>query len=143
MTLRERTTPVVGFLVIGLHLRAVPGWRRLGTALTVAAPVTLLLYIGYNLSFSQSATAAGHGVAGLTQRVLFVEILAWLIVPGVHTPADHPDDLGPGGAGRCMPARAAMSAAEPSVRGAGGLPVGSTTWCDARNRCGSMRHREE
>jgi hypothetical membrane protein len=77
-------TPVVSFLLIGLHLRAVPGRRRLGTALTAAASVTLLLYIGYNLSFSQSATAAGHGVAGLTQRVLFVEILAWFVAMGVH-----------------------------------------------------------
>ena len=36
----------------------------------------------YNLSFSQAAVAAGHGVAGLTQRVLFVEILGWFVAMG-------------------------------------------------------------
>jgi hypothetical protein len=74
-------TPVVSFLVTG-HLRHLPGWRGLDTGLTVAAPLTLVLFIVYNLSFSQSAVAAGHGVAGLTQRVLFVEILSWFVALG-------------------------------------------------------------
>jgi uncharacterized protein DUF998 len=75
-------TPVVSFLVTGLYLRRLPGWHGLGTGLLVAAPLTLVLFVIYNLSFSQSAVAAGHGVAGLTQRVLFVEILSWFVALG-------------------------------------------------------------
>ena len=75
-------TPVVSFLVTGLYLRCRSGWHRFGTGLVVAAPLTLVLFVIYNLSFSQSAVAAGHGVAGLTQRVLFVEILSWFVALG-------------------------------------------------------------
>jgi hypothetical membrane protein len=75
-------TPVISFLVTGLYLRGVPGWHRFGNRLLLASPITLVLFIVYNLSFSQAAVAAGHGVAGLTQRVLFVEILGWFVVMG-------------------------------------------------------------
>ena len=75
-------TPVVSFLVTGLYLRGVPGWHRFGNGLLLASPVTFVLFIVYNLSFSQAAVAAGHGVAGLTQRVLFVEILGWFVAMG-------------------------------------------------------------
>jgi hypothetical membrane protein len=75
-------TPVVSFLVTGLHLRRLPGWHGFGTGLVLAAPLTLALFVLYNLSFSQSAVAAGHGVAGLTQRILFVEILSWFVALG-------------------------------------------------------------
>ena len=75
-------TPVVSFLVTGWYLRSVPGWHRFGNALLVASPITLVLFVVYNLSFSQAAVAAGHGVAGLTQRVLFVEILSWFVAMG-------------------------------------------------------------
>jgi hypothetical protein len=34
------------------------------------------------VSFDQAAVAAGHGVGGLTQRVLFVELLAWFVAMG-------------------------------------------------------------
>jgi hypothetical protein len=74
--------PVISFLVTGLYLRHLPGWRRLGNGLLVAAPLTLGLFVVYNLSFNQSAVAAGQGVAGLTQRVLFVEVLAWFAAMG-------------------------------------------------------------
>ena len=75
-------TPVLSFLVTGLQLRHLPGWRRFGNALLVASPLTLILFVTYNLSFNQSAVAAGHGMAGLTQRVLFVEILTWFVALG-------------------------------------------------------------
>ena len=75
-------TPVVSFVVTGLYLRGVPGWHRFGNGLLLASPITLVLFIVYNLSFSQAAVAAGHGVAGLTQRVLFVEILSWFVAMG-------------------------------------------------------------
>lgn len=75
-------TPVVSFLVTGWYLRGVPGWRRFGNRLLLASPLTLVLFIAYNLSFSQAAVAAGQGVAGLTQRALFVEILGWFVAMG-------------------------------------------------------------
>jgi hypothetical protein len=75
-------TPVVSFPVTGLYLRSVPGWHRFGNRLLLASAITLVLFIVYNLSFSQAAVAAGHGVAGLTQRVLFVEILGWFVAMG-------------------------------------------------------------
>jgi hypothetical membrane protein len=76
-------SPVISFLVTGLHLRGLPGWRRLGSRLLLASPVTLVLFVVYSLSFSQDAVAAGQGVAGLTQRILFVEMLAWFVAMGV------------------------------------------------------------
>jgi hypothetical membrane protein len=75
-------TPVISFLVTGLHLRGLPGWHRFGNQLLLASSITLALFIAYNLSFSQAAVAAGHGVAGLAQRVLFVEILGWFVAMG-------------------------------------------------------------
>jgi hypothetical protein len=72
-------SPVVSFLITGLHLRRLPGWHRFGNKLLVASPLTLVLFVVYSLSFSQSAVAAGHGYAGLTQRVLFLELLAWFV----------------------------------------------------------------
>jgi Protein of unknown function (DUF998) len=75
-------TPVASFLVTGVYLRGVPGWHRFGNGLLLASPITLVLFIVYNLSFSQADVAAGHGLAGLTQRVLFVEILGWFVALG-------------------------------------------------------------
>jgi|tagenome__1003787_1003787.scaffolds.fasta_scaffold20904079_2 hypothetical membrane protein len=76
-------TPVLSFLITGLRLRGLPGWRRFGTALVGASPLTLLLFVVYTRSFDQTAVAAGHGVAGLTQRILFVELLTWFVAMGV------------------------------------------------------------
>jgi hypothetical membrane protein len=75
-------TPVVSFPITGAHLRGLPGWRRFGNGLLLASPLTLLLFVVYNLSFDQAAVAAGHGYAGLTQRILFVEIFAWFVAMG-------------------------------------------------------------
>src|SRR6185503_12272586 len=36
-------TPVLGFLVTGVFLRGISGWRRFGTWLLLASPLTLLL----------------------------------------------------------------------------------------------------
>lgn len=75
-------TPVISFLVAGLQVRGLPGWHALGNGLLVAAPLTLVLFVAYTMSFDQAAVAAGHGVGGLTQRVLFVELLAWFVAMG-------------------------------------------------------------
>ncbi len=84
------TSPVLSFLVTGLFLRGIPGWQGFGTALLLASPLTLLLFLVYSASFDQATAAAGVGVAGLTERVLLLEIQFWYVVLGWrvgHRPA--------------------------------------------------------
>jgi hypothetical membrane protein len=75
-------SPVLGFLVTGAFLRGTPGWKQLGTALLVASPLTLLLFILYLASFDQATASAGLGIAGLTERVLMVQVQAWYVALG-------------------------------------------------------------
>jgi phosphoglycerol transferase MdoB-like AlkP superfamily enzyme len=76
-------TPVVSFLVAGLFFRRVPGFRRFGTWLLLGSPLTLVLLILFFLTFNAVASGANHGVAGLTERLLIVEIQAWYVAMGV------------------------------------------------------------
>jgi hypothetical protein len=69
--------PVLSFLAAGFFLRGIPRWRRFGTWLLLGSPLTLLLVILFFLTFDQAAIVAGQGVAGLTQRILALEVLAW------------------------------------------------------------------
>lgn len=77
-------TPVVSFLVLGLLLRRIPRWRQFGTWLLLASPLTLGLVILSLVTFDQTAVMAGRGIAGLTERILCVELavvfiaLSWL-----------------------------------------------------------------
>jgi hypothetical protein len=75
-------SPVVSLLVAGLIVRGIPGWRRLGTALLLACPVSLVLLVLFFASFDQATTAANQGIAGLTQRVLVLEEFAWFAALG-------------------------------------------------------------
>jgi hypothetical protein len=75
-------TPVLGFLAAGVFLRGIPRWRRLGSWLLLGSPLTLVLVVLFFLTFDQAAIVAGHGVAGLTQRILAVEVLAWFVAMG-------------------------------------------------------------
>ena len=75
-------TPVLSFLAAGFFLRGIPRWRRFGTWLLVGSPLTLLLVVLFFLTFDQAAIVAGDGVAGLTQRILAVEVLAWFVAMG-------------------------------------------------------------
>jgi hypothetical protein len=59
-----------------------PRWRRFGTWLLLGSPLTLLLVVLFFLTFDQAAIVAGDGVAGLAQRVLAVEVLAWSVAIG-------------------------------------------------------------
>jgi hypothetical protein len=34
------------------------------------------------MTFNEDTTAAGEGIAGLTQRILFTEVLAWFAAMG-------------------------------------------------------------
>jgi hypothetical protein len=75
-------TPVLSFLAAGFYLRGIPPWRRFGTWLLLGSPLTLLLVVLFFLTFDQTTIVAGDGVAGLTQRILAVEVLAWFVAMG-------------------------------------------------------------
>jgi hypothetical protein len=76
--------PVPAFLVTGLMLRRLPGWRQLGGLLIVASVVTVVLVIVFFATFTPTVDGARTGVAGLTERILIVEILAWYVALGRH-----------------------------------------------------------
>jgi hypothetical protein len=75
-------TPVVSFIVAGLCFRSIPDWRRFGTWLMIGSPLTLLLFVLYAMSFNQAGVAAGEGVAGLTERIMMLEVSAWYVAMG-------------------------------------------------------------
>jgi hypothetical protein len=75
-------TTVVGFPVIGLLLRRVPAWRTFGSWLIAAGPVTLALAVLYFATFTPTIEGVQHGVAGLTERILVLELEAWYVAIG-------------------------------------------------------------
>lgn len=75
-------TPVVSFLATGAFLRGIPGWRRFGTWLLLGSPLTLVLLVGFFLTFDPAAAGANMGMAGLVQRVLALEVHAWFMAMG-------------------------------------------------------------
>jgi hypothetical membrane protein len=75
-------TTVVGFPIIGYLLRRVPTWRGLSSWLIVAGPVTLALTVIYFVTFTPTVEGVQHGVAGLTERILVLELEAWYVAIG-------------------------------------------------------------
>ncbi len=75
-------TPVLSFLVAGIFLRRVPGWRRFGSWLLLGSPFTLALLVLFFLTFTPTSEGATRGVAGLTERVLVIEVLGWYVALG-------------------------------------------------------------
>jgi hypothetical protein len=75
-------TTVVGFPVIGFLLRRIPGWRGFGSWLIAAGPVTLALTVLYFATFAPTIEGIQHGVAGLTERLLVLELQAWYVAIG-------------------------------------------------------------
>jgi len=75
-------TTVVGFPVVGYLLRRVQGWRGFGSWLIVAGPVTLALAVLYFATFTPTIDGVRHGVAGLTERILVLELQAWYVAIG-------------------------------------------------------------
>jgi hypothetical protein len=73
---------MLGFVAGGLILRRVPSFRRFGTWLLLGCPLTLALTILYFLTFSPTVAGTQTGVAGLTERVLVSEVLAWYATLG-------------------------------------------------------------
>jgi hypothetical protein len=75
-------TPVLSFLVTGLLLRRIPRWRRFANRLLLGSPLTLALLVLYFATFWPTAAGAKTGVAGLTERILIVGVLAWFVAMG-------------------------------------------------------------
>ncbi|HKV86898.1 MAG TPA: DUF998 domain-containing protein [Candidatus Dormibacteraeota bacterium] len=73
---------VAGFPSAGFFLRRVVEWRRLGTALLFAGPLTLVLAGIYFLTFTPTVAGIQTGIAGLTERVLVIELQAWYVALG-------------------------------------------------------------
>jgi len=73
---------IVSFPIAGLLLRRIPSWRGLGTGLIVAGPLTLALTVLYFATFTPTVQGVQTGVAGLTERILVVELQAWYVALG-------------------------------------------------------------
>lgn len=75
-------TPIATFLYIGRQLRQVPRWRRLAGRLPLASALTLALTVLYFATFDPETAGSGVGIGGLTQRILLVQLQAWLVAMG-------------------------------------------------------------
>jgi hypothetical protein len=75
-------SPVVSFWVTGSALRRIPAWRRFGTWLQLAGPLTLALVAVYLATFDPTVEGSETGVSGLLERVLILEILGWFVALG-------------------------------------------------------------
>ena len=75
-------TTIVTLPVTGFFLRRTSGWRRFGTALLAAGPLTLALTVIYFATFTPTVQGIQSGIAGLTERALVLEIQAWYVALG-------------------------------------------------------------
>ena len=75
-------TPIASFLIVARLLRPIPSWRRFGSWLRWASPLTLVLAVLFFATFDPTAAGDGAGIGGLTQRILIGEIQAWFAVMG-------------------------------------------------------------
>jgi hypothetical membrane protein len=87
-------SPIPGFLTTGIFLRGLPRWRKLGTWLLAASPLTLLFLAFFFFTFQYDLMSAGLGVAGLTERILVLEVQAWYITLG-WLAFRHPKEISP------------------------------------------------
>jgi hypothetical protein len=78
-------TSMVTFPVTGSLLRRIRSWRRLGSWLILAGPLTLALTIFFLVTFSPAGRATKSDFSGLAERLLVVEIMGWYMVMGWHT----------------------------------------------------------
>lgn len=74
--------PVISFFVTGRVLRRLPQWHNLGNWLLRASPLTLVLVVLFFATFSPELAGENAGVAGLTQRILVLEVQFWFIALG-------------------------------------------------------------
>ena len=72
-------SPIVTFLVLQPVLLRIPRYERFARWLRVASIATLLLAVLHFATFNPEAAGEGTGVAGLTQRILIVQLQAWIV----------------------------------------------------------------
>jgi hypothetical protein len=77
-------TCIAGFPVCGLLLRRAAPWRRTGSWLIAGGPLTLAFTVLFFATFSPTAKGAETGIAGLTERLLVIELMAWYVALGWH-----------------------------------------------------------
>lgn len=75
-------TAPIAFLLTGLYLRGLPHWRRFGNWLLLGSPLTLILLIAFFATFQPTADGAEHGIAGLVQRLLVLQLHGWFVALG-------------------------------------------------------------
>jgi hypothetical membrane protein len=73
-------TPIICYLVVGLLLRRVPLYRRIGSWLILGSPLTLILMYMFFTTFDYLHTDVG--TAGLIERVLILEVHAFYLALG-------------------------------------------------------------
>lgn len=73
---------VVTFPIVGFFVRRVRGWRTLGTGLLIAGPLTAALAVLYFATFTPTVQGIQTGIAGLTERLLILELQAWYVAMG-------------------------------------------------------------
>jgi hypothetical membrane protein len=83
---------IAGFLITGIRLRRLDTWRGIGTY-SIAASLTSLALI--TVMFGTWTL----GIGGLTERVFFLEIMAWYVIVGWRLATD----------GASVPSRGALS----------------------------------
>jgi ABC-type multidrug transport system permease subunit len=83
--------PVVTFLLVGLRLSKDYEWRGYGIY-SIFACLALVAAVAFMLmAFAPGFLVAGLHIAGLAERLVLVEILAWYVVVGwrlFHTPVE-------------------------------------------------------
>jgi hypothetical membrane protein len=72
--------PIVCFPAVGFILRRVPHYRRIGNSLILGGPLTLVLMYWFMATFDYLNTDVG--IAGLTERILVLEVHAFYVVLG-------------------------------------------------------------
>jgi hypothetical protein len=75
-------SPIITFPIIARSLRVAPEWTRLARWLRIASPITLGLTILHFATFNPEAAGDGVGIAGLTQRLLLLQLQAWIVAMG-------------------------------------------------------------
>jgi hypothetical protein len=75
-------TSIFGLPVVGAIMRKHARWTKLGSWLVAAGPLTLMLTILFFATFTPTVKGSEHGIAGLTERILVIEIMLWYGILG-------------------------------------------------------------
>lgn len=71
-------SPIVTFLILRPTLLRIARYERFASRLRAASLLTLLLSVLYFATFNPEAAGEGSGIAGLTQRILVLQLQAWI-----------------------------------------------------------------